>query len=931
MKTKIIFVLFLLSVVCAKAQYSGGNGTQKTPYLISTPNDLIALADTMDRFYKEVDFYLGKYFLMTNDIDVQGIDPSGDGSGFPVIGWGGKGFAGNFNGNNYKIKNLHINRPAGTYVGFFGCIAIEGKVSHLIISDGSIIGGNHVGTIAGINRGWIDSCENFIEVRAMLYEDVGGIVGGNQRTGIISNCTNAGRILGNEYTDYVGGIVGYSDGSIKKCTNIGNVIGHGWSIGGIAGQNNASEDSEGLIEQCANLGRIESGVDGVYIGGVVGDNFCMIKGCYNLGEVIGNTYVGGITGDNGDYLISAFATLENSFNSGHVHGEMYVGGIAGWNENNSSIENVYNAGEIIGTRYVGGISGRNGDTTHSGSIIKNAYNIGNILANDKQAGIVAENNITDSVVFTVNMNFWRKYDSARNIIANNMFGIHENNLALDESQYIIMSEYDSSQDGDYVNREALKIKATYENLGWDFHKDWKMGTGLYPYPHVKYNAEKLPNQPDCPPLIIVQQPENIMVTAPKDTAVTVIANSLLEDLHYRWRKISAEGQAIVVGDDSPMLLIQGLLADTGRYFVRVYSACKEVISDTFSIYFQPLDSIVLSAPEKICIQTHDTANVMSFPENINRSMYFTSSDTTILSVDFQSGVMYAKKSGTVQLAAISVYGEMKMQTITVVPNAKITRVLHDSILCPKQDATLTVGLDGEVLKFEWYRNNHLISESNDTVLLISARDVDVNDQYKVIAASYCQSDTIDNIQLNVLPLTTILEQPESMKINELENLILAVKASGHNLTYQWKKEGNDIIEDADQKVYWVEKAALHDAGKYTVEVTGSCGIENSREATVRVIPLTDGHKPRNTFNGVRVVPSIVNESQTFEIQLGVSVKDLTNAEIQIVGTNGVVVKRIQVKGQTSIITSLDVSSGLYVVQLSSMRKSRKLNAKLIIR
>ncbi len=85
-----------------------GEGTQQSPYLISTQQELVALADCinsgaaapMDMYNTGYGNYYGYYFRLTNDLDMSGIE-------YEPIGYSGECyFAGNFDGSDYTISNI---------------------------------------------------------------------------------------------------------------------------------------------------------------------------------------------------------------------------------------------------------------------------------------------------------------------------------------------------------------------------------------------------------------------------------------------------------------------------------------------------------------------------------------------------------------------------------------------------------------------------------------------------------------------------------------------------------------------------------------------------------------------------------------------------------------------------------------------------------
>lgn len=181
-------------------------------------------------------------------------------------------FTGTFNGQNYTITNLAINRPTTDYVGLFGYIGSAGAVSNVGLDGGSVIGQNNVGSLAGFNEGTITkgsatgSVNGDYEVGGLVgfnagtitrssatgavtgtYDDVGGLVGGNY--GTISNSYAQGSVTGVSDSYYVGGLVGYHTNGTVNAINTsyakGRVSGSAGSrdVGGLIGGGSGSTSS----------------------------------------------------------------------------------------------------------------------------------------------------------------------------------------------------------------------------------------------------------------------------------------------------------------------------------------------------------------------------------------------------------------------------------------------------------------------------------------------------------------------------------------------------------------------------------------------------------------------------------------------------------------------------------------------------------------
>ena len=202
---------------------SGGKGsTELNPVLISHPGQLVYLSEQV----YQGNSFSGKYFKMTNNIDLNGFN-------FLPIGWyinttTNKPFSGHFNGNGFAVLNLKINRNDDTYTsnGLFGFIK-NGSVSNLGITGNSYMNTGSVcaGIAAFANASTITKCYNSSNIKASAQ--AGGIVGYGTGAPVINNCYNKGTVYVNSSTAtnrYSGGIIGfYSTGTVSNCYNTGLV------------------------------------------------------------------------------------------------------------------------------------------------------------------------------------------------------------------------------------------------------------------------------------------------------------------------------------------------------------------------------------------------------------------------------------------------------------------------------------------------------------------------------------------------------------------------------------------------------------------------------------------------------------------------------------------------------------------------------------
>jgi The GLUG motif. len=314
--------------------------------------------------------FTGEVFKLTADLNLSAHY-------WTPIGTSAEPFTGTFDGNGFEISGLYISMSGEAdeeYQGLFGCTAASATISNVILLDSEISGigyYGYVGGIVGYSEGTISDC--YFEGLVKGVARVGGIAG--HSTGSITNSENAGHIenqnsgyLGFYYSfSTVGGIVGYNEGSITDCDNSGTVAAHATNVGGIAGINS------GTIFQCSNAGDVETNDHN--IGGIVGSSTGTVTDCYNTGTIQGNAHTGGIVG------YSEGAT-SNCYNTGTIYGggDM-VGGIVG--SSTDAVTDCYNMGDVYGGEYdVGGIVGQTAGIVsgcYSAGTIQGSYHVGGIV------------------------------------------------------------------------------------------------------------------------------------------------------------------------------------------------------------------------------------------------------------------------------------------------------------------------------------------------------------------------------------------------------------------------------------------------------------------------------------------------------------------------------------------------------------------------
>lgn len=530
----------LLFPFAARGQFSGaGAGTANDPYLIFNPAQLNQVRNYLNN--PDVYFSLGADIDLTEWISRN--QPS---MGWLPIGNPSSPFKGKFLGNSHKISGVRIDRTtnynglfgviSGATVnnltieadidGASYCGALAGQISDAIVKNvnvsATIKGGSMIGGLAGVmETTTISDCYASSQISAS-GSNIGGFVG-YLRKGNTSSCSAFANISAGSSSTSIGGFSGqleinnfgektqksyyYNDVitypeksasntvTLSEISAIGTINGGREKIGGIVGTLTAETNSpqatstsssssyfffyNGYVDlkDCKSSIEIRSDYASQYVSGLIGfisstggkTNFSSsgytkvasskkpeitILSCYSIGDIITPkaNNVGGIIGN------SNATTLYDTYFAGNIVGNENVGGISGMSAN---IYRSYTSANISGAKYIGGIMGKAEDS----DIIRSCFVLSPIISASQQyAG--------------------RIYGYGKPTCGN--MGTSATNYSMVETKISVngsdISYNGTAQDGDVSSIETMKMRATYQGLGWDFSKEWTLlETECLPY------------------------------------------------------------------------------------------------------------------------------------------------------------------------------------------------------------------------------------------------------------------------------------------------------------------------------------------------------------------------------------------------------------------------------------------------------------------
>lgn len=213
---------------------------------------------------------------LDTDIDLTGKDWTPIGTDYD------NSYKGTFDGGGHTITGLTFTTN-DEYAGLFGRLNRAGTVKNVVmegvqITSNQIYGGS-IGGVVGYSWGTIENCSVSGSVSGTVY--VGGVVGA-QIGGSITGCSSSATVKG---TVDVGGVAGQTNSSatLTACYATGNVIIEMDPKKNIAGGGLVGMNAGSSLLACYATGNVTStgsSTGYMHIGGFLGNNYTTVTACY---------------------------------------------------------------------------------------------------------------------------------------------------------------------------------------------------------------------------------------------------------------------------------------------------------------------------------------------------------------------------------------------------------------------------------------------------------------------------------------------------------------------------------------------------------------------------------------------------------------------------------------------------------------------------
>ena len=262
----------------------------------------------------------------------------------------------------------------------------------------------------------------------------------------------------------------------------------------------------------------------------------------------------------------------------------------------------------------------------------------------------------------------------------------------------------------------------------------------------------------------------------------------------------------------------------------------------------------------------------------------------------------------------NVVSDWSILNVKLVKNTKLLSQSKDTIIYARQPITLNVVAEGYNLIYKWSQNGQLVQSGPSGQFNIPSPTVDNTGDYVCEISGTCGTVLSNIIKLTVYPLTSISYISPDAEVPFGNDVTLEVNSGGHDLTYQWEKDGV-LIENSNASQMVLKNVNASDIGLYQTIVTGTCGTVTSNKIYVYVKTKNYSVEPE-----VFVWPTISS------YEFNVEISDDANYSICLFNTAGKLIKDLPNCRYQTIINVSTLGRGIYILSVfnKSFRKSIKL-------
>ncbi len=308
-------------------------------------------------------------------------------------------------------------------------------------------------------------------------------------------------------------------------------------------------------------------------------------------------------------------------------------------------------------------------------------------------------------------------------------------------------------------------------------------------------------------------------------------------LSYQWYR---DGASIVGWTAATLALTPAAVSKAGVYTVTVSNAFGSADSAAAAVQVVALPSI-LEQPGAVSVLVGQPFK-LSVRTTVGAAQTFqwfkgTAAVAGATGAEYSVAAAQVADAGSYSVKVTNSAGTVQSVTVAVAVNVPPSITMQPVAVVVKQGlaATLSVVAQGSAtLTYQWQKNGVNIPAATAATYAIKAAAAADAGFYSVKVGNAFGAVQSNEVEVSVLALPAITQQPSGLAVALDERVSFSVVAVGSGtLTYRWRKAGAPLA-GATSASYTLAAAKVTDAGSYDVVVTNAVGSVTSSAAVLAV-------------------------------------------------------------------------------------------------
>jgi hypothetical protein len=359
--------------------------------------------------------------------------------------------------------------------------------------------------------------------------------------------------------------------------------------------------------------------------------------------------------------------------------------------------------------------------------------------------------------------------------------------------------------------------------------------------------------------VITTQPVGTTICSSANVNFSVVATGT--GVTYQWRRngVNVTNGGAISGATTNTLLITGATgADAGTYTCVVSGTCTPSVTSSGAVLIVTTSSVITTQPTSVnvCTNTATSFNVVVSGSGVTYKWQKDGVD--LINGGSISGVSTATLSiSSVSAANVGNYTCITGNTCsgTLVSNIASLSIIQSPVIntqpvsqsiCTSAPVSFSVAAIGTSVTYQWKKDGVVLTNTanvtgvNTNTLNIALATTSDAGNYTCVVSNVCQTVESNAAIFTVSSNLFIITQPFASSVCSGNSIALDCEAIGGTVTYQWTKNGVDIvnggrISGAQSTTLVIANSVLLDAADYQCKVISSCGsVLNSNLATITV-------------------------------------------------------------------------------------------------